>query len=485
MNKSIKVNAILNAIRQCIAILYGMFTIPYVSRILGSDGYGKINFSMSLVNYFILFAGLGISTYAVREGARLRDDYKALQRFINEIFSINIISSILSLAILFLLCINVKKLDSYGDIILILAIQIIFITLGTDWINVIFEDYLYTTIRIIIVYFVSFFILVAFVKRSEDYLMYAVVVASNKIISNIINMFYIRRRYVRPKITIHTHFKTHIIPLLILFFNALTISIYVDSDKTMLSIFISDSITGIYSVAVNIYVVIKTLVNAMTGVALPRLSKYLGENDTKSYNTMLSKMFHALLMIVLPCSIGLFFLSEKIILILSGNGFISGATSLKILAISLIFGTLSYCVVYAVLIPHKMEGKCFVASITSAVVNVILNFILIPIFSLNGAAVTTLISEIVVVAMNFFFAKKIVNISFLFDGLKSLIFSNIVVVLICLLVDYYIANVYWCIGVSLVLCFIVYFLLLFLFKDKVAYPIMHNILRKYKKKKVV
>ena len=485
MNKSIKVNAILNAIRQCIAILYGMFTIPYVSRILGSDGYGKINFSMSLVNYFILFAGLGISTYAVREGARLRDDYKALQRFINEIFSINIISSILSLAILFLLCINVKKLDSFGDIILILAIQIIFITLGTDWINVIFEDYLYTPIRIIIVYFVSFFILVAFVKRSEDYLMYAVVVASNKIISNIINMFYIRRRYVRPKITIHTHFKTHIIPLLVLFFNALTISIYVDSDKTMLSIFISDSITGIYSVAVNIYVVIKTLVNAMTGVALPRLSKYLGENDTKSYNTMLSKMFHALLMIVLPCSIGLFFLSEKIILILSGNGFISGATSLKILAISLIFGTLSYCVVYAVLIPHKMEGKCFVASITSAVVNVILNFILIPIFSLNGAAVTTLISEIVVVAMNFFFAKKIVNISFLFDGLKSLIFSNIVVVLICLLVDYYIANVYWCIGVSLVLCFIVYFLLLFLFKDKVAYPIMHNILRKYKKKKVV
>ena len=174
--------------------------------------------------------------------------------------------------------------------------------------------------------------------------MYAVVVASNKIISNIINMFYIRRRYVRPKITIHTHFKTHIIPLLVLFFNALTISIYVDSDKTMLSIFISDWITGLYSVAVNIYVVIKTLVNAMTGVALPRLSKYLGENDTKSYNTMLSKMFHALLMIVLPCSIGLFFLSEKIILILSGNGFISGATSLKILAISFIYGTLNYCV---------------------------------------------------------------------------------------------------------------------------------------------
>ena len=84
MNKSIKLNAILNAIRQCISILYGMFTIPYVSRILGSNSYGRINFSMSLVNYFILFAGLGVSTYAIREGARLRNDNKALQKFVNE-----------------------------------------------------------------------------------------------------------------------------------------------------------------------------------------------------------------------------------------------------------------------------------------------------------------------------------------------------------------------------------------------------------------
>ena len=478
MNKSIKLNAILNAIRQCISILYGMFTIPYVSRILGSNSYGRINFSMSLVNYFILFAGLGVSTYAIREGARLRNDNKALQKFVNEVFSINIISSITSLTVLFLLCFSVTTLHRYADIIFILSIQIIFITLGTDWINVIFEDYLYTTVRIIIVYVVSIFILIFFVKKPEDYLMYAVVVASNKIISNVINLFYIRRRYIRPKLTRSIHFREHIIPLLILFFNALTISVYVDSDKTMLSIFKSDSVTGVYSVAVNIYVVIKTLGNAMTAVALPRLSKYLGDNNNKAYNEMISKMVHALLLLVLPCSIGLFFLSEKIILILSGEAYLSGVVALKILSVSLIFGTLSYCVVYAILIPHKMEKKCFIASITGALINVFLNLILIPTYSLNGAAFTTLISELIVVVISYYFGRNCINIKLSIKNGVSLIIANATVVIICLLTNHYITNTYLCLGTCMFTCAISYFLLLFIFKDKVFYPIISNTIRK-------
>lgn len=480
MSKSIRLNAALNAIRQCIAILYGMFTIPYVSRILGSDGYGKINFSMSLVNYFILFAGLGVSTYAVREGARLRNNKKALQYFVDEIYTINIVSSCFALICLFLLCVSINSLHRYGDVVFVLSLQIVFITLGADWINIIFEDYLYTTVRMIAVYILSFIVLIAFVKTSEDYLMYAIVVASNKIISNLINLFYIRRKYLKPQITMHPNFRIHIIPLLVLFFNALTISIYVDSDKTMLSIFKSDSVTGIYSVAVNIYVVIKTLVNAMTGVALPRLSKYLGANEVDAYNSLISKMFHALLLIVLPCSIGLNFLSEKIILILSGIGYISGVTSLKVLSVSLIFGTLSYWAVYAILIPYKMEGKCFIASAVSAMVNVILNLILIPVFSLNGAAVTTLISEIVVVVLSFWFTRRIIRVPNMIRGMTPLIVANVMVALICYFTDHFVRNIYLCIGISVILCCSIYSIVLFLLKDSVMYPIMNKCLKRFR-----
>ena len=77
-------------------IIFPLITFPYVSRILGVDNLGKYNFSNSIISYFILIAGLGISTYAVREGARLRDKQKAFHDFANEMFTINVISTIVA-----------------------------------------------------------------------------------------------------------------------------------------------------------------------------------------------------------------------------------------------------------------------------------------------------------------------------------------------------------------------------------------------------
>lgn len=482
MNKSIKTNAILNAIRQCVSILYGIFTIPYVSRILGSEAYGKINFSTSLISYFILIAGLGISTYAVREGARLRNSPTLLQKFVNEVYTINVITSIVSYVLLFLLCFSVTALHRYNDIILVLSVQIIFITVGTDWINTIYEDYLYTTLRITVVHIISFLILILFVKKPEDYLIYALVVASNKVISNVINLFYIRRKYICPKLMWGANLNKHLSPLFVLFFNALTISIYVDSDKTMLSFFISDTATGIYSVAVNIYVVVKTLVNAMVGVALPRLSRCLGENNRREYDSLVFKVFHALLMIVLPCSIGLFFLSDRIIIVLSGVEYLECVFALKILSGSLVFGTIAYCITYAVMIPQKMEKQCFVASVISALSNVLLNLVLIPVLSLNGAAITTLFSEIIVVCISFGYCRELINIKKMFKGTMLLAFASIIVALLCIIIKTYISKVLLSIMVSFGVCAIVYFVLLFALKDCVFHPFIKNILDTYNKK---
>ena len=77
--KSLGVNALLNGIKQCCSIIFPLITFPYISRVLGSDGYGKYSFSYSVTNYFILLAALGIYTYAIREGAKIRDDQKAIK----------------------------------------------------------------------------------------------------------------------------------------------------------------------------------------------------------------------------------------------------------------------------------------------------------------------------------------------------------------------------------------------------------------------
>lgn len=74
--KSIKVNALLNSVRTVLNLIFPLITFPYVSRILLVDELGKYNFSQSIVSYFLLIAALGIDNYAIREGAKYRDDRK-------------------------------------------------------------------------------------------------------------------------------------------------------------------------------------------------------------------------------------------------------------------------------------------------------------------------------------------------------------------------------------------------------------------------
>ena len=129
--KSLVVNAFLNGLRSVLNILFPLITFPYVTRVLSVNGIGIYNFSNTYVGYFVLIAGLGISTYAVREGAKYRDDIKKISNFSSQIFSINIYSTIIAYLLLLLSLIVFKNLNNYISCILIFSLQILFTTLGT------------------------------------------------------------------------------------------------------------------------------------------------------------------------------------------------------------------------------------------------------------------------------------------------------------------------------------------------------------------
>lgn len=94
-------NAILNSLQSLLNLVFPLVTFPYISRTLSVDGVGKYNFANSIISYFILLAGLGISVFAVREGAKLRDNRKEFSLFASRIFTINIVSTAISYLALF------------------------------------------------------------------------------------------------------------------------------------------------------------------------------------------------------------------------------------------------------------------------------------------------------------------------------------------------------------------------------------------------
>ena len=92
--KSLGLNAFLNGLKSILNLLFPLITFPYVSRVLGVKGIGIYNYSNSIVSYFLLIAALGISTYAIREGSKYRDNNEKIGKFASEVFTINLWSTI-------------------------------------------------------------------------------------------------------------------------------------------------------------------------------------------------------------------------------------------------------------------------------------------------------------------------------------------------------------------------------------------------------
>lgn len=431
-SKSVKINSLLNTIKTLVALAFPVITYPYALHVLGVDNIGKYGFSKSIVNYFVLLAGLGIARYATREGARLRDDKKELERFACQMLSINIISTILSYAILFFLVFNSNKLGDYKEIILIQSITILLTTLGMDWIYACMEEYLFITIRSIVVQSLSIIALFIFVRNDNDLIAYTWILTISSCGTFLINFFLIVRRF-----RIRISFKgtaEHLGPIFLLFASSISSMVYVNSDSTMIGIFLNDHTVGIYEAATRIYSVLQQMVSASILVTLPRLSNYLANGRNDDYKKLLSETFCYVNTIIFPVSIGVFCTSNDIIHLVAGESYADSVNALRILSISLFISMYGIFLTNALLLPMKKEATVTVAMAAAAIINVLLNFIMIPALHQDGAAITTVLAELVVLVIQLYAIKtnwKLIEINK--KELIGIVVGTLIIALICLL----------------------------------------------------
>lgn len=440
--RSLGVNALLNGVKQCCSIIFPLITFPYISRVLGSNGYGKYSFSNSVTNYFILLAALGIYTYAIREGAKIRDDQKAINHFCSQVFSINVCSAAISMLLLFFMVFFLPKFSGYKVYILIQSTAIVMAVIGTDWVNGIFEDYFYITVRYIAVQCICLLAMFVFVRQPEDIIPYCIisVLATNG--GNLINIFYVGK-YVKIRFTFNMDLKRHLLPLLILFVNSIAITIYVNSDITMLGFFESDAQVGVYSFASKIYNLLKQLINAVVVVSVPRIA-YILKNKSEEYKTFINKIFSALNIILLPIIVGMFCMSDSMILLAGGEQYISGEAALKILSVATLFAIYASLFTNCVLIVNGQEKYCLEATVVSAIVNVAMNLVLMPRLGMIGAAITTVLAEFVNCMMQIYFSRTFFSWKMLdIKSVESCLCGSVAIGIICILCNQYFDRSLW------------------------------------------
>lgn len=463
---SIQINAILNVIKQCCVIIFPLVTFSYTSRVLGADNLGRFSFSDSVISYLYVLASLGIPTYAVREVSRIRNQKKQLEKMTNELFSINIVMTIITMLLLIILVDFIPRLSQDRILIIILSTTIICNTFGRDWINTVFEDFSFLTLIYIITQVISLVLILTMVKSRSDLIVYTIIMAFSRSFYYLLNLFH-TKKYVPYRLTLHFNLTQHFKPILYLFCISIATTIYVKSDIIILGFFRSNSEVGIYSLATNVYLVIKSLLNAIITVAIPRLSLFLGENNKKMYMKLLNGLRISLYTLMIPSVIGAWFLSKDILMVLGGRAFIYGFVSLRILCIALLFTVFGCFYSQAVLVPNRDERSYFFATMISALINIGLNFIFIPLFGINGAALTTVIAELTVVIIC---KKRSSNYLFNFSKINFLpiCIGCGLIGIICILMQLYVQSFAIRIMGSVGLSVFVYAIILLLGKNPLA-----------------
>jgi O-antigen/teichoic acid export membrane protein len=180
--------------------------------------------------------------------------------------------------------------------------------------------------------------------------------------------------------------------------------LYMKIDTVMLSIMKGNSVVGQYSAAQNITSSLSFIAGVFLASIFPVISGYfvtLKESLKKVYNLSFKYLF----IIILPISAGIFLLSERIILLLFTSEYIPSIGALRILTWLQIFAFLGW--LSGVILNSMNKQKLFTYAVgIGALINIILNLILIPTLSLYGAAIATLITQIIVFSVLFYLNNK-------------------------------------------------------------------------------
>jgi O-antigen/teichoic acid export membrane protein len=404
---SIKVNYALNIIRLLLNILVLTFTMPYVSRVLGSEGVGRVEYAYAIIEYFFLFSALGIPMYGIRQIAKCRDDIQERSRVVIELLIILLTTTVLSFIVLFIIIYTFEYTPDFKDLLILLSAGIVLSNLGLEWFYQGIENQKFITVRHVFIKVFSVTLLYLMVKTKADTYFYAVFLIITNFGGSIFNLAYLRKFIVFEKKTLtNLDIKRHLRPSLTIFLASVSISFYMQLDKIMLGSMVSDAAVGYYAQATKLPRMMIVLVTTMGAVMLPRLSNLIETGKKEEYTQYMAKSLRYILLVAVPGSLLFIVLSKEIILVMAGPEFIPSITTMKILAPIIFLVALAYYIGFQVLYPLGKEKIYTMAVTIAGVVNFIFNYFTIKYLKQDGAALGTLLAEAVGLIIMMYAARK-------------------------------------------------------------------------------
>ncbi|MCZ4224349.1 flippase [Pedobacter rhodius] len=406
----LKRNIAFNTLLSISQILFPLVTFPYASRVLGPQAMGAVSFADNFTTYFLIFSALGIPLYGIREVAKAKNNPEALGKVFSELIFIHFLTSVISVIVLFIISYFTHRLRTNFALYQIGMAVLMGNVFIAEWFFQGIEKFKYIALRTVFIRMLTVALLFLLVHSIEDRNTYYALNLLATILAAVTNMYAVNKIV---KISFkQLSLKKHLKPLFIIFSNSVVTTIYLVFDSIILGFLTRDVNVGYYSASMRISKLSLAIIGVLSAVLLPRLTIAFQKEDLTEAKSLLAKSMNFVIFLSVPIALGTYCLSEEIILLFAGKSYLPAVSSLQILCFIVIFVGIAQIFSHQILLPLHQEKKILYASLFGVFVSLSLNFILIPFLKQDGAAISSLITELCVTIALFFYAFKLLNFKF-------------------------------------------------------------------------
>lgn len=385
------------------------------------------------MTFFMLLGQMGIALYGNREIAYHRDDKRHRSKVFWEIELLQALTITLSF------CAYIAAVllfsTTFKLYFLLQSISIVAAGLDVSWYFMGMEDFRKTVSRNMVVKIASVILILTLIKTKDDLWKYIVILGLSTLVGNLTLWPYLKDsvqlisiRQLRPF--------SHFYPALLLFIPTITTQIYLVVNRLMLGRMSTQNQLGQFENTDKIVKIVLAIVTASGQVMLPHIANKFSKGDVKGIRNSLYNSFDFITAIAMPMMFGLMAISKPFAPWFLGSDFGPVGELMMIESPVILFIGWSNVTGTQYLMPINRVNEYTKSVTAGAVVNVVLNLVLIYLWGARGAALTTDVSEFVVTSVQLFYIRDTISRRKLFGAVWKYLLAGLVM----FLVVYRIAN---------------------------------------------
>lgn len=389
MKNSLKANIIYQMIYEVLLLILPFITSPYIARVLGAEGLGIFSYSVSFAYYFVIICSLGLKTFGNRLIAQVRDDELKLNEAFSNLFFLHIgISSVVLISYI----VFVLKFATYKTYAAIQIIYVLSAFFDISWLYFGIEEFKLTVKINSLIRILNVICVFWFVKTSNDLPIYCLIYALGMFIAQFVLWFPLKRyvRIVKPKLrTMISYLK----PMIILFIPVVAVSLYKYMDKIMIGNLASTTELGFYENAEKIVNLPTTIVASFGTVMLPKISNLVANDNTSLSDKYMNISMRYIMCLAFALSAGLAGIGKVFAPIFWGEAFYKSGMIIMLLSLTIPFVAYANIIRTQYLMPKSRDKEYLISVSIGALINLFINYMLIPQMGALGAAIGTIVAE--------------------------------------------------------------------------------------------